>query len=210
MLRGAQLLSLTWGNLMDSRSDSAWFVIPPFALADTPLDLVVAVICLLLLSVIFVIEILTPPSAVVAAFALIPLASAMWTLSGRFATLVLGATMLLFVAAAVMEPENRLTLALIAIPILAIGVVARLYIAEIRSTPAVPVAPQDDGRQPLAALTRRELEVARLAASAYTAAEIGHRLHIGERTVESHLASTYLKLGITSRSQLIRMAERFH
>jgi DNA-binding CsgD family transcriptional regulator len=63
-----------------------------------------------------------------------------------------------------------------------------------------------DDRPLIAALTRRELEVARLAASAYTASEIGQRLHIGERTVESHLASTYLKLGITSRSELIRMA----
>lgn len=195
---------------MNSRSDGARFVIPPFALADTPLDLVGGVSCILLLLVIFVIEILTPPSAVVAAFALIPLAVAMWTLSGRFATLVLGATTLLFVAAAVMEPENRLTLALIAVPILAIGVVARLYIANIRSTPAFPAAPHDDGRQPLATLTRRELEVARLAASAYTAAEIGHRLHIGERTVESHIASAYLKLGIASRSELIRMSEKLH
>jgi len=74
--------------------------------------------------------------------------------------------------------------------------------------PALSPSPREEDRPPLAALTRRELEVARLAASAYTAAEIGRRLNIGERTVESHLASTYLKLGITSRSELIRMAEK--
>jgi DNA-binding CsgD family transcriptional regulator len=55
-------------------------------------------------------------------------------------------------------------------------------------------------------LTRRELRVARLAAQAYTAAEIAHELHIGNRTVESHLASTYSKLGIRSKGELIRMA----
>jgi DNA-binding CsgD family transcriptional regulator len=33
-------------------------------------------------------------------------------------------------------------------------------------------------------------------------------LHIGERTVESHIASAYLKLRIGSRSELIRMAEK--
>jgi DNA-binding CsgD family transcriptional regulator len=207
MPRGAQLLSLTWGRLVDSRSDGSWFVIQPFSLAGTPLDLVAAVICVLLLSVIFVIEILTP-GAVVAAFALLPMAAAMWTLSGRFAALVLGTTVLLFVAAALIETESRLTLSLVAIPILALGVITRLYAAKVRVTPAVPTALPDDGRQPVAALTRRELEVARLAASAYTAAEIGHQLHIGERTVESHIASAYLKLRIASRSELIRMAEK--
>ena len=194
---------------MNSRSDGAWFVIQPFALAGAPLDMVVAVGCVLLLFVIFVIEVLTP-NTVVAAFAILPLAAGMWTLSGRFAALVLGATVLLFVGAALIETTNRLTLSLVGIPILAAGLIARLYAAGVRVTPAVVAAPPDDNREPIAALTRRELEVARLAASAYTAAEIGHRLHIGERTVESHLASTYLKLGITSRSQLIRMAERLH
>lgn len=192
---------------MNSRSDGAWFVIQPFALAGTPLDMVVAVSCVLLLSVIFVIEVLTP-NTVVAAFAILPLAAAMWTLSGRFAALVLGATVLLFVGAALIETTNRLTLSLVGVPILAVGVIARLYAAKVPVMPAVPAAPQDEDRQPLTTLTRRELEVARLAASAYTAAEIGHRLHIGERTVESHLASTYLKLRIGSRSELIRMAEK--
>ena len=192
---------------MDSRSDGAWFVVQPYALAGTPLDLIVAASCVLLLSVIFVIEVLTP-NVVVAAFAILPLAAGMWTLSGRFAALVLGATVLLFVAAALIETTNRLTLSLVGIPILAIGVIARLYIAKMRATPAVPAAPPDDHRRPIAALTRRELEVVRLAASAYTAAEIAHRLHIGERTVESHIASAYLKLRIGSRSELIRMAEK--
>ena len=86
---------------MNSRSDGAWFVIQPFALAGTPLDMVVAVSCVLLLSVIFVIEILTP-GAVVAAFALLPLAAGMWTLSGRFAALVLGAA-LMFSAGMLLE-----------------------------------------------------------------------------------------------------------
>jgi DNA-binding NarL/FixJ family response regulator len=189
------------------RSEGAWFVIQPLDLAGTPLDLVVCIGCVLLLFVIFLIELLTPGAVVVAAFALLPLAAAMWMLSGRSAAVVLGATALLFVAAALIEAENRVTLVLDAIPLLAAGVIARLYAVNVSHRPALqPAAPDDP--QPIAALTRRELEVARLAASAYTAAEIGHRLHIGERTVESHIASTYLKLHITSRSELIRMAER--
>jgi DNA-binding CsgD family transcriptional regulator len=172
--------------------------------ADTPFELAVTLSCVLILCVVLVIEILTP-GTVVAAFALLPLVTGMWLLSGRFAALVLAATTLLFVVAALIETENRLTVLLVAIPILASGVIVRLYAAHPPHTPVVPRAVPDD-RPLIAALTRRELEVARLAASAYTASEIGQRLHIGERTVESHLASTYLKLGITSRSELIRMA----
>jgi DNA-binding CsgD family transcriptional regulator len=61
----------------------------------------------------------------------------------------------------------------------------------------------------LDSLTPRELDVARLAAQGYTAIEIGRELHIGERTVESHLAHTYAKLSISSKSQLIRMSQEF-
>jgi ATP/maltotriose-dependent transcriptional regulator MalT len=57
-----------------------------------------------------------------------------------------------------------------------------------------------------ASLTGREREAAALAVHGYTAAEIGARLFIGRRTVESHLANGYAKLGIRSRGELIRRA----
>ena len=202
----AQLLSLR-GELVDSRSDGAWFFIQPFALADTPLDSLVAFGCVLLLCVIVVIEKMTPPGAVVMAFTVFPLAAGLWLLSNRFAAVVLAATVLVFVAAGIVEVESRLTFVLVAIPILAVGIIVRQYAASVRKVIALP-APSRKDPPPIAALTRRELEVARLAASAYTAAEIGQRLHIGERTVESHIASAYLKLQISSRPELIRMAER--
>jgi DNA-binding CsgD family transcriptional regulator len=194
---------------VESGPGDGWFVVRPFVVADTPLDPAVTLGCVLLLCVIFVIEVLTP-NAVVAAFAVLPLAVGMWLVSGRFAMVILAATALLFIAASVIEPANRLTLMLVATPILAVGVIIRFYAARVPLMPVASTAPHNGSREPLTALTRRELEVARLAASAYTAAEIGHQLHIGERTVESHLASAYLKLGITSRSELIRMAERLH
>jgi ATP/maltotriose-dependent transcriptional regulator MalT len=57
-------------------------------------------------------------------------------------------------------------------------------------------------------LTRRERQVAELAANGYTAAQIATRLHIGVRTVETHLARSYAKLGVTSKQQLVlRRAE---
>jgi DNA-binding CsgD family transcriptional regulator len=58
------------------------------------------------------------------------------------------------------------------------------------------------------ALTRREREVVSLAISGLTAREIGGRLFIGERTVETHLANDYAKLGIGSRVELLRAAGR--
>lgn len=59
------------------------------------------------------------------------------------------------------------------------------------------------------ALSRREREVALLASRGETAARIAARLCIGERTVETHLASVYAKLGVHSRTDLVREAERF-
>ena len=57
-------------------------------------------------------------------------------------------------------------------------------------------------------LTSREWEVARLAAERLTAQEIGERLFISRRTVETHLARVYAKLGVTSKSELAgRLAE---
>ena len=53
------------------------------------------------------------------------------------------------------------------------------------------------------ALTEREQEIARLAARGFTARQIADGLHIGVRTVETHLARIYPKLGVTSKQQLI-------
>ncbi len=53
-------------------------------------------------------------------------------------------------------------------------------------------------------LTDREREVALLARRGYTAKEIGERLFIGRRTVESHLQTIYSKVGVRSKRDLVR------
>ena len=63
--------------------------------------------------------------------------------------------------------------------------------------------------QGAAALTRREREVARLAARGCSAREIAARLFIGERTVETHLGRVYAKLGVGSKPQLAARATEF-
>jgi DNA-binding NarL/FixJ family response regulator len=54
-------------------------------------------------------------------------------------------------------------------------------------------------------LSERELEVARLVAEGLRSAEISRRLHIGVRTVNTHLEHIYERLGIRSRLVLTRM-----
>ena len=51
-------------------------------------------------------------------------------------------------------------------------------------------------------LTVREREITALAVQGMSAKAIGELLHIGERTVESHLARVYVKFGVHSRQQL--------
>jgi len=51
-------------------------------------------------------------------------------------------------------------------------------------------------------LTRREREIATLAASGRSSREIASRLFLSVRTVENHLLHAYTKLGVTSREGL--------
>lgn len=59
----------------------------------------------------------------------------------------------------------------------------------------------DDGR-PLARLSRSELAVAELIAAGRTNREIGELLHISRRTVETHVAHAFQKLGLRTRAHL--------
>ena len=56
------------------------------------------------------------------------------------------------------------------------------------------------------ALSRREREIALLASQGETATEIASHLFVSKRTVESHLISVYQKLGVGSKTELIRRA----
>jgi DNA-binding NarL/FixJ family response regulator len=57
-------------------------------------------------------------------------------------------------------------------------------------------------------LTPREVDVLQAAADGLTDREIGRRLHVGARTIGSHLANVNRKLGTHSRLQAVLVAVR--
>jgi DNA-binding NarL/FixJ family response regulator len=67
------------------------------------------------------------------------------------------------------------------------------------STQVAVAAPGQASAGPLG---KREAEVARLVAEGLTNKEIGQRLFISERTVDSHVRSILNKLGFNSRAQI--------
>jgi DNA-binding NarL/FixJ family response regulator len=79
---------------------------------------------------------------------------------------------------------------------------AGLVLGEYRRLAGTPDGP--DGAAP--ALTDRETEVLRLVAKGLTARQIGERLTVSHRTVESHVQNTLRKLQLHNRAQLIRYA----
>jgi DNA-binding CsgD family transcriptional regulator len=193
-------------------------LIRPLGLTRTPREPIVALLCGLLLAFVFVLEVLTP-HAVVGALALLPVVAAVWVLSGRLAAVVAFVAVVLFGLTVMLEPGNRLTVVIVGSATLVTALAARLYATSlatllsaprqqrsgVATTTSITLGGLGGRSHGTETLTRRELEVARLAAQGYTSAEIGSHLQIGERTVESHLASTYTKLGIRSRRELIRM-----
>jgi DNA-binding NarL/FixJ family response regulator len=67
----------------------------------------------------------------------------------------------------------------------------------------------EDGRaEPGDPLTPRELEVVKLIAEAYTNRQIAETLKLSEKTIESHRANVFAKLGMRDRVEIVRYAIR--
>jgi DNA-binding CsgD family transcriptional regulator len=192
-----------------------WILLRPNGLAFHAREPAAAVLCCLILGIIFLAEIVTP-STVVASLALIPLIAAGWLFSRRAAFAVAIVAVALFTLSLVAEAENRPTLIIVGVVTVVVVAVARLSASRLVTLMGEPENPGahdirvteffDRLPRGIDSLTRRELDVARLAAEGRRAAEISAALHISERTVESHLASIYSKLGINSKTKLVWMA----
>jgi len=57
-------------------------------------------------------------------------------------------------------------------------------------------------------LSSREREILQLVAEGYSSSAIGERLHVSRRTVETHRMNLMRKLGLTTRTDLLRYAFR--
>jgi DNA-binding NarL/FixJ family response regulator len=121
---------------------------------------------------------------------------------GKTRLAVRAATNLAFLAAAVAEGQERATTALGAASYQAefeagrrLGRDAAVAVALGQADPQAPSNGAD-------LLARREADVARLVADGLTNKQIGARLFISERTVDSHVRSILTKLGFSSRAQV--------
>jgi DNA-binding CsgD family transcriptional regulator len=183
-------------------------LVRPCVLAGTRWDAVAGWTCCVALGAILVVEFVTPNDVVIS-LALLPLMAAMWALSTPLALRVALASAVVFGLVLATEVGNRPTVIFIAAVAVVLGGVVRFYATGLSGLwPAPrPALVALNGSGPVDSLSLRELQVATLASRGYTAAEIGSRLHISSRTVESHLANAYGKLSIHSRSELRRLSD---
>jgi DNA-binding CsgD family transcriptional regulator len=59
-------------------------------------------------------------------------------------------------------------------------------------------------------LSPAERRVVELVAAGRTNREVAAELFLGERTVEKHLSNVYAKLGVRSRTELVRTLHEHH
>ena len=67
---------------------------------------------------------------------------------------------------------------------------------------------EEDGRDPAAFLTRREIEVLALAADGLGGPELAHELSLSPATVNTHFKNVYAKLGVSNRAAAVAKAMR--
>ena len=186
----------------------------PYALSHQPLELPVTAFCILGLVLVFIGDISTPIQVAVSALGLIPLLVAIWLLSGRSALLVSVVAVGQLLLSGLLGTLSPITVASETTAYVVLALACRLVgnslsqllvsSPRIRSSPSASSrSTRPNGSDLAARLTNREQQVARLAADGYTAREIGDQLHIGKRTVETHLANACEKLGVRSKRELM-------
>ena len=72
----------------------------------------------------------------------------------------------------------------------------------------VPRSLEHDGRERFELLSERERDVFRFTAQGYTAPEVGAKLKISPKTVDTYKQRINEKLGLTHRADYVRLAAR--
>jgi DNA-binding CsgD family transcriptional regulator len=178
--------------------------------------LIVAVVTAIAL--LFVAELTAPPDVPLGAAVVVPVLLSCFFLDQRWALAILGLAVLTRVGAATIGDTSVGLAALEVATYIAAFAIALAYTRRARSIAGPPrsdaVAPaasaQNAGVSPVAlevsSLTDRERQVLEMAIHGLTAKQIGERLYIGRRTVETHLARAYGKLGASTKRELIARA----
>jgi DNA-binding NarL/FixJ family response regulator len=168
--------------------------------------------CLVSLGMIFAVDLTTPRSDFFAILYIVPAATAATVLPTRSAGTAFASALGLQVTGLLLQGSSVASVLAGAGSLMFVIVALRLLIVASRrqndrsqaaarlARSTAELATLDHQLQPL---TKREREVAELVARGRSAREIASQLHIGRRTVETHVARAYAKLGVTSRVDLI-------
>jgi len=168
--------------------------------------------CVVLLAAIFAVDVSTPRSDYFAILYIVPAATAAAVLPSKWAAGALASALGLQITGLLLQRSSVATVLAGAVSLIFVIVVLRLlsvasrqpkYRGQGAAPVAVSAAELGTLDNQLQRLTKRERQVAELVAEGRSAREIARHLHIGRRTVETHVARTYAKLGITSRVELI-------
>lgn len=142
-----------------------------------------------------------------ASLAVVPVAVVSW-FAERFWVPILAAVALTTSITATTGNLSVQSAAAVIVACVSVAAIVRLALQARVAPPPPPATRLSIVKEPVAEgpkrLTARERQVIELAAGGLTAREIGLRLFIGERTVETHLGNAYTKLGIGSKRELIQ------
>jgi DNA-binding CsgD family transcriptional regulator len=164
------------------------------------------------IGLLFVADFFAPPDVPLGAAVIVPVLISCLFLEEHWALAVLGLAILTRVADAIVGDTSP---GLAALEVASYAAAVAITLSFARSVALIP--PRTDAEPVLqpsvvnlsvayleaAGLTDRERQVLDMAIHGLTAKQIGERLYIGRRTVETHLARAYGKLGARTKSELI-------
>lgn len=178
-------------------------LIRPRAWAGTRAELPATAACFSILLLIFLAEIRTPGS-VVGGLAALPLLISAWMLSRRAARFMVAVALLLVVVEVALKGIDLLTGGVEIAALATLAALVHLYAS--RFDLLFPRQDRPSLDRLMTRLSRREKEIVQLTVDGRTAPQIAELLRISERTVETHLANAYGKLGVSSKFDLVRRA----
>jgi DNA-binding CsgD family transcriptional regulator len=172
-----------------------------------------ALLVMAAIALLFVLELAAPRDLTLGTIVIVPILVSCFVLDRRWAAAVAGFAVLTRVLVA-MVGDTTIGLAILE-GASYIGC-AGIALAHVRPSPSVPAQPMTSDvvparREPSSSahelevpgLTDRERQVLLMAIQGLTAKQIGERLFIGRRTVETHLARARDKLGARTKRELI-------